>query len=149
MNRFLKPIMIGLGVLALGACETTGGAGDTALFEQAQGACPSGADFNAALCSDYVQLATEENNPYADYTVDAADRDFYANRAIAAAGGQTVLPTDVAARQPFGTEPQDDVSDARNRLMAALDGGGRTKAPAAAARAQSQYDCWLEQLQEG
>ncbi len=145
MNRILKPFVLGLSVLALGACETT--TRNLDLYNQATGASPSGSAFDTALYNGYVQLATEEQNPYADYTIDDASRDFYSNRALAAAAGQTVLPTDPAARAlPPGSVSE--VTDGRNRLMAALDGTARDKAPAAAARAQTQFDCWLEQLEE-
>jgi OOP family OmpA-OmpF porin len=40
------------------------------------------------------------------------------------------------------------VTAARQRLVKALDGNGRTTKPDVAARAQSLYDCWLEQLDE-
>ncbi|MFN3231515.1 MAG: OmpA family protein [Alphaproteobacteria bacterium] len=145
MNRILKPIVIGLGVLALGACETTSDNLD--LYNQATGASPGGTAFDTALYNGYVQLANEEQNPYADYDIDGASRDFYSNRALASAAGQTVLPTDVAARA-LPPESVAEVTDGRARLMAALDGTARDKAPAAAGRAQTQFDCWLEQLEE-
>jgi OOP family OmpA-OmpF porin len=43
---------------------------------------------------------------------------------------------------------QGELAAARQRLLAALDGGGRDRAPPLAARAQSRYDCWLEQQEE-
>jgi outer membrane protein OmpA-like peptidoglycan-associated protein len=41
-----------------------------------------------------------------------------------------------------------EVEVARADLIAALDAGGREKAASAAARAQTGFDCWLQELEE-
>jgi len=41
-----------------------------------------------------------------------------------------------------------EIEVARSDLMAAFDAGGREKAASAAARAQSSFDCWLQELEE-
>lgn len=166
MNRIGKYVVLGLGVLTLGACATTDNL-DT--YNKAKGACTAGSAFNAALCTGYNQLATEEQTPYGDYIIDPRDRDYYASKAIAAGGGATVLPSNVAGplppegcgpsqtsapcaavpdSRPIPGEAIAEVTDGRARLMAAFDAGGRDKAPDPAARAQTQFDCWLEQLEE-
>lgn len=166
MNRIGKYVVLGLGVLTLGACATTDNL-DT--YNKAKGACTAGSAFNAALCSGYNQLATEEQTPYEPYTIDPRDRDYYATKAIAAGAGQTPLPSNVAGplppegcgadqgaapcvavpdSRPIPGEAIAEVTDGRARLMAAFDAGGREKAPDPAARAQTQFDCWLEQLEE-
>ena len=81
MNRMGKYVVLGLGVLTLGACATTDNL-DT--YNKAKGACTAGSAFNAALCSGYNQLATEEQTPYEPYVIDPRDRDYYATKAIAA-----------------------------------------------------------------
>ncbi|MDA0338371.1 MAG: OmpA family protein, partial [Proteobacteria bacterium] len=146
MNGLMKYVAVGLGALALGACETT--QQSSGLLDQARSACGSASGFNGAVCNDYVALATEESNPYADYAADYADADYYSQKAIVAGGGQTVLPTEVAER----TLPADiiaEVTDGRSRLMAQFDAGKRETKPDTAATAQTMYDCWLEQLEEG
>ncbi len=166
MNRMGKYVVLGLGVLTLGACATTDNL-DT--YNKAKGACTAGSAFNAALCSGYNQLATEEQTPYEPYVIDPRDRDYYATKAIAAGAGQTPLPSNVAGplppegcgpdqesapcaavpdTRPIPGEAIAEVTDGRARLMAAFDAGGREKAPDPAARAQTQFDCWLEQLEE-
>ena len=147
MNGLMKYVAIGLGALALGACETTSQQ-SSGLLDQARNACGSASGFNGAVCNGYVALATEESNPYADYAADNADVDYYSQKAIVAGGGQTVLPTEVAER----TLPADiiaEVTDGRSRLMAQFDAGVRNTKADTAARAQNMYDCWLEQLEEG
>lgn len=167
MNRIGKYVVLGLGALTLGACATT--ADNLDLYNQAKGACTSGSAFNAALCNGYNQLATEEQSPYGDYVIDPRDRDYYASKAIASGKGDNVLPSNVAGplppegcgddqesppcaavpdSRPIPGEAVAEVTDGRARLMAAFDAGGREKAPEAAARAQTQFDCWLEQLEE-
>ncbi len=166
MNRIGKYVVLGLGVLTLGACATTDNL-DT--YNKAKGACTAGSAFNAALCNGYSQLATEEQTPYEPYVIDPRDRDYYATKAIAAGAGQTPLPSNVAGplppegcgasqaaapcvavpdSRPIPGEAIAEVTDGRARLMAAFDAGGREKAPDPAARAQTQFDCWLEQLEE-
>jgi len=166
MNRIGKYVVLGLGVLTLGACATTDNL-DT--YNKAKGACTAGSAFNAALCNGYNQLATEEQTPYEPYVIDPRDRDYYATKAAAAGAGQTPLPSNVAGplpsegcgasqtaapcvavpdSRPIPGEAIAEVTDGRARLMAAFDAGGREKAPDPAARAQTQFDCWLEQLEE-
>lgn len=145
MNSLIKFAVAGIGVLALAACETA--SQDTALYNQGQNACGNATGFNGALCAGYAQLAREEANPYGDYRTDSMSVDYYSQKAVSAAAGDTVMPTAVAART-LPANAISEVTDARSRLMAALDATGRTKAPQDAATAQTMYDCWLEQLEE-
>lgn len=166
MNRIGKYVVLGLGALTLTACATTD---NVDLYNKAKGTTPSGSEFNVGLFNGYIQLATEEQNPYGDYVIDPRDRDYYAQKAVDSAAGQTVLPTNVAGplppegcgddqgsapcaavpdSRPIPGEAVAEATDGRARLMAAFDQGARDKAPAAAARAQTYFDCWLEQLEE-
>ncbi|MGH8653344.1 MAG: hypothetical protein ACREYE_14765, partial [Gammaproteobacteria bacterium] len=105
---------------------------------------PSGSDFDNALAQDYTALSQAEKAQG-----DHRDADTYAQRAIAAAQGQSSAPDQVELRQPFLKDKYvSELSEARQRLVSALDQTGRTKAPEDAARAQSSYDCWLEQASE-
>jgi len=143
MKKLAKLAFAGAAVLALAACETD----NLDSFNAAQTASPSGSAFDNALYNGYAQLASEEQNPYSDYAPDTLARDQFSSRALAAAGGQTVLPEMVSARMlPAGES--EGAEELRRRLVAALDAGGREKAPVAAARAQVMFDCWLEQLEE-
>jgi OmpA-OmpF porin, OOP family len=143
MRQIAKIALVGFATLALAACETD----NLDSFNAAQSASPSGSAFDNALYGGYSQLASEEQNPYGDYGSDVTARDQFSGRALAAANGDTVLPEMVSARMlPPGEV--DGANDVRRRLVAALDAGGRAKAPNSAARAQVMFDCWLEQLEE-
>jgi outer membrane protein OmpA-like peptidoglycan-associated protein len=101
-------------------------------------------DFNARLASEYQALAAVE--AVQGDRRDAAD---YTAKAAAAAAGNPTEPARVESRQPYlKMHYVQPIVSARDRLVAAFEKSGRAKAPAAAARAQSSYDCWLEQAAE-
>jgi outer membrane protein OmpA-like peptidoglycan-associated protein len=101
-------------------------------------------DFATGLAAAYQQLADLEKAQG-----DHRDADAYAARAAAASAGNPTAPDQVELRHGF-LEPRylAELSDARQRLMAAFEQGGRDKAAGPAARAQSSFDCWLEQASE-
>lgn len=100
--------------------------------------------FDQALAADYAALARAESAQG-----DARDADTYAARADAALHGNPTAPDDPVARNAFLKDWYlADLSAGRERLIAALHGTARTDAPAALARAQSSFDCWLEQAAE-
>ncbi|MEQ8494774.1 MAG: OmpA family protein [Gammaproteobacteria bacterium] len=101
-------------------------------------------DFTDALARAYEQLAELERRQG-----DSRDADVYMARAQAARRGEAPPPEAVAARVPFLDEVHvSALSGARERLVSALAAGAREKAAQPAARAQSSYDCWLEQASE-
>lgn len=103
-----------------------------------------GDEFAGHLRDGYVEMGRKESQPD---DMDWSDVDHFFNKAIAAAKGETVLPDEIASRDI----PEAHVAEltaARQRLMSALDGGGRQKAPAPAARAQVMFDCWMEEQEE-
>ncbi len=113
----------------LAATDTAGGTART--FEQ-------------CLASDYQALSNAERAQG-----DARDAATYAARAAAAGAGQATAPDDLLLRSAFLKERYvGELSTARGRLMDALAKTARSDAPAAAARAQSSFDCWLEQATE-
>lgn len=103
---------------------------------------PQGAPFTQGLRSGYLELSDSE---YAllDYT----DSMHFGRKAVASAKGLAVMP-DMVSLRTLSDEKVDELSAARARLMAGLDGSGREKAPFAAARAQTSFDCWLENEEE-
>jgi OOP family OmpA-OmpF porin len=105
---------------------------------------PSGGTaFTQALTKEYRELAVFE----ADQMYDWRDAGWYARRGLASARGELVTPQDPAERDlPLDTLPT--INDTRIRLLKALDGGAREAKPQVAARAQSRFDCWLEQQEE-
>ncbi|MGH8469951.1 MAG: OmpA family protein [Gammaproteobacteria bacterium] len=105
---------------------------------------PYGGGFNDALAQDYIALSGTEA-----LQGDNRDADTYAQRAMAAAAGNPPGPDQVELRQPYLKHKYvSELTDARQRLVSALDKTGRTKAPDDAAHAQASYDCWIEQASE-
>jgi len=101
-------------------------------------------DFERALSNDYNALSQSELAQG-----DKRDAETYSRRAADAAAGNPTAPDQVDLRRPFLKEHYvGDLTQARARLVTALEATGRTDAPADAARAQSSYDCWLEQASE-
>lgn len=131
-----KALVSGIALITLAGC--------TAPLEELSRAEPSGTTFTKALSKEYLDFAKSEAAQY-----DWIDSQLFAEKGLAAARGVVVLPESPAnwriSRGPGPAALEDD----RLRLLAALDAGGRDRAPTAAARAQSGYDCWLEQLEEG
>jgi len=107
-------------------------------------ATPDSPEFGDALAEHYKALARAEQ-----LQGDHRDALTYGRRANASAEGQPPPPEEVGLRQPFIKERYvSELSQARVRLVSALDGAGPTKAPADSARAQASYDCWVEQASE-
>ncbi|MGE0256479.1 MAG: OmpA family protein [Alphaproteobacteria bacterium] len=105
------------------------------------GLTPSGTDFTKALYAGYVDLSKAE---YAQGDYD--DSDDYALRAQKAARGEVFDPEPIDAR-PLPPEAKPILEGERKRLMAALP-EARTKVAKAAAKAQTSFDCWMEQQEE-
>jgi OOP family OmpA-OmpF porin len=131
-----KSIAAGCGVLGLAGC----GIGDVETIRTVQ---PSGNPFDTALSREYQELALFE----ADEMYDWISATRYAERGLAAAGGASVVPFELANfNLPDGMI--NEMSKARADLMTVLDSPARTKIPAALADAQGKFDCWVEQQEE-
>ena len=98
--------------------------------------------FNKGLFDGYLNLAKAEHAE-GDY----ADSDEFAARAAKISGGQMIAPEEISMRV-LPANAQGALSDARERLVAALDSGAREKAPAASANAQVMFDCWIQEQEE-
>jgi len=136
--------------LALGAALALGGCVGNSPYEDLMQAQPNGSPFARALFQDYSYLArsfgigeapstsafdSSDAISIASLDSDVADvANAYAEKALVAAKGEEPLP------EPAPTDDE-KAEQLRQRLLRALD-QGRTKAPAAAARAQADYDCW-------
>ena len=104
---------------------------------------PQGSEFNQQLFAGYVELSARELAEH-----DYRDSDRFAARAAVAARGDDVRPTAVDERL-VAADKHEELSKARGRLMAALFGSAKGKAPAIAASAQISYECWLQEQEEG
>ncbi len=127
--------VVGLAAV-LGACHGTD-------LEGVRDLEPQGSEFNQQLFAGYVGLSARELAEH-----DYRDSDRFAARAAAAARGDDVRPTAVDGRL-IAADKQEELSKARGRLMAALFGSAKGKAPAIAAAAQISYECWLQEQEEG
>ncbi|MCU0894572.1 MAG: hypothetical protein MUD06_09655 [Rhodospirillales bacterium] len=135
MRQELKLMAAAVALVAVAGCSNR-------YLDDAKSAQPRGDAFEAALASHYLDLARSERK---QGDVDAATT--FARRSTASAEGQLVLPDDFTNRK-IASRYRGDLGSARQRLLAALDGNGRTTAPDAAARAQVLFDCWVEQSEE-
>jgi OOP family OmpA-OmpF porin len=101
-----------------------------------------GTAFDQALKAEYAALAEKEYDLY-----DWRDSGYFAGKAMTAAEGQNVFPTELGEwNLPEYSIP--DLESGRARLVNALNGGARTANPEVAARAQASYDCWVEEQEE-
>jgi len=95
----------------------------------------------------FTQALTEEYRSFVAHEKDERDwtaADYFAIKGLAAAGGQVVQPEAVGDVGEHGPA----LTDARAKLMAALDGGARDSNPQVAARAQRAFDCWNHEAEE-
>ncbi len=127
-------------LLLLGSCQSFIGmfsAEDN--LEAAKNTGPPSGAFDAALQQEYIGIAQTELDEY-----DFQHADLFARKGIAAGNGEAVMPEDPSNWQ-LPADKADKLGRARQMLVDALNGGGREKAPADAARAQAMYDCWIQE----
>ena len=135
-----KPLIV---VLAASALLVAGCAGQAKKdLLAAESATPGGSAFSKALHKEYLEVARRE---FAEADRDSAVR--YSKKASAAAAGQSVAPDELGSRRV--SPPYDaGLADARKRLTAALGGSAVQDKPAALAKAQANFDCWLQEAAE-
>ncbi|GAB5390412.1 MAG: hypothetical protein Alpg2KO_33800 [Alphaproteobacteria bacterium] len=106
-----------------------------------------GSDFESHLAKEYQTLSLFERDEMTDWR----DAESYADRAISSAAGNAPLPYDPSqGGWRIHREGQlDALMAGRSRLMTVLNAGARGWYPRQAAIAQSRYDCWVEQEEEG
>lgn len=122
--------------LLLGACT------DAKLIERVSNLPSKEKGFKTNLHLQYVALAEAELEE-GDYF----DAGIFARRGEAAALGKDVDPDNIYDRS-FTSKNLAMVSKQRARLVRVLDAGARKKHAAIAARAQTQFDCWAQELEE-
>lgn len=107
-----------------------------------------GGNFTHAVAHEYADYATYLARLTPPVWVDV---DYFSRKGLKAARGEVVPPEEnanwgIPLEQPFAFRTQ--MAQGRQRLVAALDGGGRDRFPVLAARAQARYDCWLERTEK-
>lgn len=105
---------------------------------------PQGSAFSQGLRDGYIELADTESST----ELFRSSYNHFIRKAVGSAKGLAIMP-DMVSLWPLSDAQVDELSAARARLMAGLEGNGRLKAPGAAARAQTSFDCWLENEGEG
>ncbi len=115
----------------------------TQAIGQAEAASPPAGAYEAAAFESYLGHAQYEFYDMQDHT----DTIFHAEKAMAAAGGQRVMPQDPSART-LTPEHAAELGEVYQRLMAAVQGEPGQRLPATAGRAVGDFDCWAEQQEE-
>ncbi len=135
MNRVVMGFLVWVSVTSLVGCVGT-------QLEKAQRVEPKGSTFNVSLYQEYIDLSSSEYNE-GDYR----DSDNFATRAMQSGTGGTVAPEEISARRL----PEDKVGEltsARQRLVGTLSKGAAEKVPVETARAQTGFDCWMQEQEE-
>jgi outer membrane protein OmpA-like peptidoglycan-associated protein len=101
-----------------------------------------GGGFEKGLRNGYVKLADEEYDQ-----TDWNSGDAYVQRAKAAAMGNPTGPEAISARK-LKAPHKGQLTKARARLVSAFGKSATKKVPGDAARAQTSFDCWMEQAEE-
>lgn len=124
-------------LLLLGACSNAD------LINEIAQTTPTGTNFDKSLHGNYVQLAKSEESEG-----DLSDAMHFILKAKAAAAGTPVAPDSVPSRDVTGKEAE-AIKSARGRLVKALGGKAAKRKPAVAAEAQTSFDCWIQEAEEG
>lgn len=135
--RFLPAIAV---VTVLGACAAP--APQDLNVSQVRALQDQGDSFHASLHQGYATLAQDELNE-----ADRRDTDYFNKKARRAASNGNVLPTGMDERD-IPTKYVAELTQARANLMRVLDSGGTTRAPLQSSRAQTQFDCWMQEQEE-
>lgn len=101
-----------------------------------------GTAFDKGLHAGYTELAKVEAAEY-----DFGDADHFGKKAMMAANGQNVLPDRLFERK-LPKKYVGELQAAWQKLTLARTHGGKDKAPAALAEAQTQFDCWIQEAEE-
>ena len=132
-----KYLAMGVCALALNACALPG-----MELAQTREVSPGGAEFSTALYKEYLDLSQSEYDE-----ADFWDSDYFALKAQAAAHGEDVAPTEISERD-LPAAYVGTLTDHRARLVGLLDASARVKLPVLAARAQTKFDCWMQEQEE-
>jgi len=101
-----------------------------------------GGDFNKGLRDGYVKLANSEFDQ-----TDIGSGDDFSSRAKMAAMGKASAPEGISSRKLVAPH-KGQLTSARARLVSALGKGAAKIIPGQAAKAQTSFDCWMEQAEE-
>jgi OOP family OmpA-OmpF porin len=135
MNRVAKVFLTSASVLFVAGCAGTE-------LEKAERVSPEGSMFDVTLYQEYLDLASSEFNE-GDYK----DSDKFAIRAVQSGTGGMVGPEQISDRK-LPEDKVEELTSARERLVDTLSKGAAQKLPAETARAQTSFDCWMQEQEE-
>lgn len=152
MNRIIR--LLGLGATAaLAACSVPLDLGmpnaalpsDVLDVKSIIGSRPTGGTaFTQALFQEYQAYTKSQITTEVEW-VDASNT---ARKGLRAGAGEVVAPDELGSQKVPPTRIP-ELTAARSRLMGYFNGGATERVPAASAKAQVAFDCWLEQEAEG
>lgn len=134
MKKLITLAVLGAASVTLAACGGKLG--------EAEKMSASGSAFTKALYNDYIALSKGEYGE-GDYT----DSDRFAEKAMAAAMGEEVGPYN-PGEWSIPAERESVMKGAYDRLVAALNATAKEKATVQLARAQTSFDCWVQEQEE-
>ncbi|MBK9585196.1 MAG: OmpA family protein [Alphaproteobacteria bacterium] len=138
--KSLRNLLLVTGMIALSGCTVFDVYSEVDALNEAKAV---GSPFTQALAAEYKTFANRELKDMFDYP----DALHFARKGLASASGESVMPEPVNDWN-LSEEHIKELGAARGRLVVAFDLGGREIAPATAAKAQVNYDCWIEQQEE-
>jgi len=141
----LTQIAAAIGVAALLAGCATPWEVDDVNTIMAASAPTGGTAFTKALFSEYQGAARQEAQ--VEYEWDHAA--IFARKGLRAAAGEVVAPEQLDENWSVPDTRTKELADARARLTGYFGNGSRERVPAASAKAQVNFDCWLEEEAEG
>ena len=106
----------------------------------AESAAETGSEFTKSLHKEYTEMAKRELAE-----ADPESASYYAKKASAAASGTKVGPEVLPAKLIYDEAA---LREARPRLIKALDSPRADKRPDLAAKAQVNFDCWVQEAEE-
>ena len=135
MNRVARILVTSASVLFLAGCVG-------AELKKAESLTPEGSTFDVTLYQEYLDLASAEYDEG-----DHEDADRFATRAIQSGTDGMVAPEEISARK-LPEEKVIELTSARQRLVDTLSKGAAKKLPTETARAQTSFDCWMQEQEE-
>jgi OOP family OmpA-OmpF porin len=126
---------------ALAACASVTSISEV---EKLNAVTPAGSDFSRSLAAEYRELANFEQFEMYDYR----DAQYHAKKGLSAAAGNVPTPTEINERD-IDDAHVGELTDARAKLISVLGIGAADRFPTETAIAQTRFDCWIEQQEEG
>lgn len=136
MKHFKTYSFAAVGLLLLSGCSSFVDTDTVSMM------APKGNAFQNALHQEYVDLALAEKKED-----DGDDALYFINKAASAAAGESVGPQPLEERT-LPDSAKGDLAKARLQLVNKLWKGATEVTPAAAARAQAMFDCWMQEQEE-